>query len=288
MRIAKHAMLAGLLTAAPLVLAEVPVIEIREAGAAAGSAAVSRQSAAVVGNAAGNEMVLLLQQLQDEVRSLRGTVEQQQRRITQLEYQQRDRYRDVDRRLSLLFQSLPADAALVAPDAASSGVGPQSASSGSSEADALLTSAPLDTSTPVSVTSQQGETVSGQPAAIGNDQRDYDAAYALIRQREFASANMALVEFINAYPDSALIPNAWYWKGEVHLAQQQNEGARQAFTQVLENYAGHSKAPDAMYKLGVLFGRSGDTAAATEMMRKVIETYPQSSAAELAQGYLTP
>lgn len=288
MRIAKRAMLAGLLTAAPLVLAEVPVIEIREAGAAAGSAAVSRQSAAVVGNAAGNEMVLLLQQLQDEVRSLRGTVEQQQRRITQLEDQQRDRYRDVDRRLSLLFQSLPADAALVQPDAASNGVGQQSASSGSSVADAPLTSAPLDAGTPESVASQQGETVSGQPAAIGNDQRDYDAAYALIRQREFASANTALVEFINAYPDSALIPNAWYWKGEVHLAQRQNEGARQAFTQVLENYAGHSKAPDAMYKLGVLFGRSGDTAAATEMMRKVIETYPQSSAAELAQGYLTP
>ncbi len=287
MRIAKSAMLVGLLTAATPALADVPVIEIREAGATAGAGALVGQSSVAVGNAAGNEMVMLLQQLQDEVRSLRGTVEQQQRRISQLEEQQRERYRDVDRRLSLLFQNLPADAALAAPDVSPAGASSESASVAVGAADALPSEASSETAAPAAVVTQQAASA-GQPTVTAEAQSDYDAAYSLIRQREFASANMALVEFINTYPDSALIPNAWYWKGEVHLAQQQNEGARQAFTQVLDNYAGHSKAPDAMYKLGVLFGRSGDAAGANQMMRKVLETYPQSSAAELARGYLTP
>ncbi|SIQ29509.1 tol-pal system protein YbgF [Marinobacterium stanieri] len=277
-RIAKNGILVGLLSAAAPAFADVPVIEIREAGS---GSTTSGQPVALGANSAGNEMVLLIQQLQDEVRSLRGTVEQQQRRLDLLEQQQRERYRDIDRRLSLLFQSLPADAALA--------TGEGSATAAPSVPGAAESPVSADKpAVPESVTQDVQQASESPSAPASADQNAYEAAYGLIRQRDFVEANKALTAFINTYPNSGLIPNAWYWKGEVHLAQQQLEGARQAFTQVLNNYAEHSKAPDAMYKLGVLFGRSGDTAGAEQMMRKVIDTYPQSSASELARGYLTP
>ncbi|MBP0049641.1 tol-pal system protein YbgF [Marinobacterium sp. AK62] len=272
--------LAGWLSVTTPVWAEVPVIEIREPASVNGTG----QSSVALGNPAGNEMVLLIQQLQDEVRTLRGTVEQQQRRIDLLEQQQRDRYRDVDRRLSLLFQSLSVDAA-----------------SASAEGSAIPE---------VGQTPQQAAPATGQPAQGGSvkaeesaantpnesveqaggraDREAYERVYALIRERQFEQANAALEAFIQDYPGSDLVPNAWYWKGEVHLARQQLEPAQTAFRHVIEQFAGHGKAADALYKLGVLFGRSGDRVQAENTMRKVIETYPQSSAADLARGYLAP
>jgi len=277
--------LAGLLTAAASARAEVPVIEVRDVGRPAGGGYAAQP---LTGNAAGNEMVLVLQQLQDEVRSLRGIVEQQQRRIEVLERQQRDRYRDVDRRLSLLFQAVPADAlAAAAPaDAGVNDVMPEQQNVPSSAEKAVTAE-----STQMSSPSAEGQASAGAPpsaAAKPEDLQAYEAVYALIRQRDFERANGELNAFISAYPDSTLIPNAWYWKGEVQLARQDLDGARKAFRQVIDNHASHGKAADALYKLGVLYGRSGDGALARQTMQQVISTYPQSSAADLARGYLTP
>lgn len=269
--------LAGWLSVTAPAWAEVPVIEIREPASVNGTG----QSSVAPGNAAGNEMVLLIQQLQDEVRTLRGTVEQQQRRIDLLEQQQRDRYRDVDRRLSLLFQSLPADAASApAENGAIPEVGGRAQQSASATDRPAQAGSEASEETSVNAPSDSGEQ--------GDDRAAYERVYALIRERQFEQANAALEAFIQDYPGSDLVPNAWYWKGEVQLARQQLEPAQTAFRHVIEEYAGHGKAADALYKLGVLFGRSGDRVQAENTMRKVIETYPQSSAADLARGYLAP
>lgn len=269
-------LLAGGLVASLSVHAEVPVIEVRPVDGGYAS-----QSG--VAGSGGNEMVLVIQQLQDEVRRLRGMAEQQQRRIEVLEQQQRDRYRDVDRRLSLLFQAVPADALA----AAAASEEQQAAVA------AVEQSAPSAADTATVTGEAQMSAASGSKSDVESsvkpmDLQAYEAVYALIRQRDFERAKGELDAFISAYPDSALIPNAWYWKGEVELARQDFASARLAFLQVIDNHASHGKAADALYKLGVLYGRSGDSAQAKQAMQRVISVYPQSSAADLARGYLTP
>lgn len=245
--------------------APVPVIEITETPVAssAGGRAQSLQVQPGGGISVQNELVFTLQQLQDEVRMLRGALEEQQHKINRLEQQQLDRYRDVDRRLSLLMNAVPDDALLAAQGGQSASEPPTS--------DTANTPAPA----PV------------PPAASGQDDTAaYDLAYGHVRQREFDRAEAALELFLRDHSDSSLVPNAWYWLGEVKLAQGKVEAAGSAFNQVLTSYPRNAKAADALYKLAVLADRGGDRATARQLMQRVQNEYPQSSAAGLARSFL--
>ena len=226
----------------------VPVIELQVENSSTSNSVNS--GLAVSGN---GEMLMLLQQLQDEMRQLRGMVESQQHQIRQMEQQQRDRYRDLDRRLS------------------SQQAGPALSDS------AVANSQPQPVSAP-----------SPLPAADSTptDAQAYQSAFALVRQKQFAEALKAFDRFIELYPDSARLPNAWYWKGEVNLAEQQLDPAKAAFEHVLKKYPEHRKASDASYKLGVIYHQMGDQAKADEMFTGTISRYPDSSAAGLARDYL--
>lgn len=254
--------------------APVPVVEVTEAGM--GSSSSSSQPRAL---SAQNEMFFMVQQLQDEVRSLRGIIEQQQYRLDQLETQQRDRYRDMDKRISLLFQQLPEGSGLSMTEGA---VAEAPASAAVSPATLPPTTVPP---------AAAGANVSSPMDGGGPDADEsagYDAAFARVRARDFAAAESELKTFISQYPNSSLKPNAWYWLGEVYLAQQKNTESQAAFMRVVEDHPQHAKAADALYKLGVLSGRTGDEARARELMQRVVQEYPQAPAADLARGYLKP
>ncbi|MBV0932201.1 tol-pal system protein YbgF [Marinobacterium weihaiense] len=248
----------------------VPVVEVSSADAVTASASTGVQT----------DLYFMLQQLQDEVRALRGTVEQQQYRLDQLEQQQLERYRAMDKRVSLLIQQLPM------PSGRESLVDPLETAGGAA-------SAPVGAGAPSSRSTQAESNIAvpatvAQARDVDSGQSAYDAAFGKVRQRDFSGAERALKGFIEAYPDSPLLANAWYWLGEVYLAEQKSESSRAAFTRVIEEFGTHSKAADASYKLGVLAGREGDESTARQWMQKVVQEYPKAPAADLARGYLKP
>jgi len=233
---------------------QVPVIELQTDNSNATSAQPSYLSSATNQG----EMLMLLQQLQDEVRSLRGMVEQQQYQMQRMEQEQRDRYRDLDRRIS------------------------QSASASSTQSSSQSDSRPIETVT------NNTAPVPSLPAADSTptDAQAYQAAFALVRQKAFVDALKAFDDFIQIYPDSPRVPNAYYWVGEVNLAEQNLEPSKAAFEKVIADFSDHRKAPDATYKLGVIYHQMGDEAKAKEFFQQTQSRYPESSAAGLAQDYL--
>ncbi|MET3998928.1 tol-pal system protein YbgF [Marinobacterium sp. MBR-109] len=246
--------------------APVPVIEITETPVASRTGGTqSLQVQSTGGVSVQNELLFSLQQLQDEVRMLRGALEEQQHKLERLEQQQRERYRDMDRRISLLMSAMPDDALLTAQTA-------------------LEQSQPT-VKVPDAAENAATDTSAERPAA--SDTAAYDKAYSHVRQREFDQAEKAFELFLNDYQNSALVPNAWYWLGEVKLAQGKVEAAGSAFNQVITGYPVHAKAADALYKLGVLAERGGDGATAKSLMQRVQNEYPQSSAAGLARSFLS-
>lgn len=269
-----------LTASASVVAQDVPVIELGEAPApvqslpqssagsdvpeltiqTSGSLAGSRDSAGFGGS---TEMLVLLQQLQDEVRSLRGQLESQGRKLKGMEDEQRDRYRDLDRRISFLMteggSGRPAAPAVKSPAAPSTGP---------------ATAAPPSSSP---------STVASRPSADAGDA--YSEAFALVRQSAYDDAIVAFVAFIKDYPASDYIANAHYWLGEVYLAQQKLEQARDAFSQVVALYADHRKAADATYKLGKVYAELGDKVKSAEYIDLVLSKYPDSSAARLARNF---
>lgn len=209
----------------------------------------------------------MVQQLQREVRELRGQVEQLNHRVNQSAKQERDRYLDIDRRLLELSSGNqkpatnnatagnPAQTAVIAPEAGAAG-------------------------------QNTGSTV---PTTEANQQavrEEYNQAYELIKQRRYDEAVVALHSFVNNNPDSDLTPNAYYWLGEVYLVLPKLEQARQSFIVVVGKYPDHRKAADAMYKLGVTYHRIGNETEAEFYLNQTIAKYPNTSAANLAKDYM--
>jgi len=234
----------------------------------AASAGSSQVYAETLSQSAQSELVLMIQQLQAEVRQLRGEIETQQYRMQKLEREQLERYRDVDRRLSALIlggNAGTAPAPVTEPVAAPS--------------------APVVEAPEQEVAAQTASVAAPVAAPSIDDTQAYAAAFGLVRERRFEEALQAFQAFVSSYPSSDKLANAHYWIGEVQLAQQKLEPARAAFQLVVDQFADHTKRPDALYKLGVTQDRLGDIAGRTQSFDKLVAEYPQSSAAGLARNY---
>lgn len=257
----------------------VPVIEINQNNSAAGNYALSQSS----------QLIITIQQLQDEVRGLRGQLESQEYRLKRIETDQKERYRDLDRRLSLILQSQMQGET-------------QGEIQGKSSADPVISEEPTRTS---SVDVKAEDKAAANKAAAGldnadqstatspdtadssiNDQNDYQAAFALVRARDFNGAANSFTRFLADYPDSPRVPNAHYWLGEIYLAQGKQNESEAAFLRVADEYSDSRKAADALYKLGILYKQQGNLEKSMAFMSRVVAEYPETSAAQLAASAL--
>lgn len=217
-----------------------------------------------------SELVMLIEQLQQEVRSLRGELEKQAFQLKSMERQQLDRYRDLDRRISALGTAgvgvaQPAVATSQAPASAETAV--------TTPPDTSQTQALAPARTPV--TTKDGV----------SDATAYRDAFELVRSRDYTAAVTAFKAFLRDYPGSEREANVHYWLGEIYHAEKKLEDARESFALVLGQYPDHSKAPQAAYKLGVIYHELGDKVRAKEYMDYVLQHYPKSKVAPLAQDF---
>ncbi|WP_121374183.1 tol-pal system protein YbgF, partial [Pseudomonas aeruginosa] len=111
----------------------------------------------------------------------------------------------------------------------------------------------------------------------------YDAAFDLIKSKDFDKASQAFNAFLRKYPNSQYSGNAQYWLGEVNLAKGDLQGAGQAFARVSQSYPSSQKVPDSLYKLADVERRLGNNDKAKGILQQVISQYPGTSAAQLAQ-----
>ncbi|SDK25365.1 tol-pal system protein YbgF [Pseudomonas delhiensis] len=216
-------------------------------GGAAAAAPVSGQA----------QLFLQLQQMQDEIARLRGTLEEQQNQIQQLKQESLERYQDLDRRLS----SAPAQNS--STDGSAAGAG---AAAGAAAAQ-----------------QQQAQPASSEPGDPAKEKLYYDAAFDLIKAKDFDKASQAFGAFLRKYPGSQYAGNAQYWLGEVNLAKGDLQGAGQAFAKVSQAYPSSPKVPDSLYKLADVERRLGNNDKARGILQQVVAQYPGSSAAQLAQ-----
>lgn len=209
----------------------------------------------------GGELAYQLQLMQQDVRDLRGTVEDLQHQVKQIQSTQQDRYLDLDKRIQNLQQQLSQGGGTQAP---------VTMSGGSAEAPAAV-----DEGTPASA---QG---TGEKAL-------YENALSLIRKHQYNKSITQLQAVIAQYPSGEFTANAYYWLGEVYAALPDPDynKARQALAQVTTYFPKSRKVPDAMYKLGKVYFFMGDCKRAATTLDQVVKNYPGTSVAKLAQSFL--
>ena len=199
-----------------------------------------------------SELFYRIQVLQQDLKDLRGTIEEQSYLIKRLERSQKEQYLDLDNRLVQL-----GGADLESPAA----------------------------QTEDKESSEEVTTLLNEVPEFDNEREAYQYAFDLMRNRQYQESLAGFEEIIVAFPNGQYTPNAFYWIGELYLAQGDNEKSRQSFIQVISLYPDHQKIPDAMYKLGVVYFALGDNQSALRYLGQVQQEYPNSSAAGLAARY---
>ncbi len=243
-------MLGTLVPGFGLQAATVPVVDATAGESGYRQTSAGASSGSVAGGSSSATLIYKLQLLQQEVQELRGIVEQQQYQITQMREEQRDRYLDLDRRVSLVTQS---------------GV-----SSGSQ------------------IKSDDSNAADSQPAAsaLVDEKSAYQAAFELIRNKRYDDAINALSRFVADFPNGEYTGNAFYWLGEVQIVKASYQDALQAFASLLNKYPQHRKVADAKYKLGKVYRELGDSAKSERLLKEVIENHAGTTAAKLAEAEL--
>ena len=121
------------------------------------------------------------------------------------------------------------------------------------------------------------------PVPGGTDEDNYQAAFELLKERNYELASLSFIRFLAAYPGSSLIDNAQYWLSESYYASNQFDQALSQFTKVVNEYPRSRKIPDALLKIGYCNYELGNWDQARLVLNRIQTEYPQSTVAKLAE-----
>ncbi len=196
-------------------------------------------------------MIGRLDDIQNQMRSLRGQVEKQQHQIDQIQLLQREMFADMDNRIRHL-SGKPTD---------------------NKKADAP----------------KQSKNTTAKPVSdsdILGQQQSYQKAYRFIRDRHYSDAKAALRGYLKQYPNGAYAVNAHYWLGELSLMSGDMPAATTEFNTVINDFPKSQKVADAKLKLGFIAYDKRQWADAKQYLQQVIKQYPHTSASQLAKQRL--
>jgi tol-pal system protein YbgF len=185
-----------------------------------------------------------INQLQQAIQDLRGLYEIQANQVQDLKNQQNKLYADLDKRL----KAGGAGAATQLPAV--------NAATGEPQANGI---------------------------AVDKDTAAYQAAFALIKSKQYSDAIDAFKGYLNKYPSGKYAANAHYWLGEVYTISGSKDQAKIEFTTVVDSYSDSAKAPDALLRLGSVAFADSQFDQAKQYWSQIVSKYPKSSAARIAQ-----
>lgn len=260
---------------------------------------VARIEQQMQGQGSGQSTVELLNrinELQAEVQSLRGLVEQQAFEIEGLKKTQRDRYVDLDSRLQRLEGGAAVPPAPTAPPIAPGQVQELPADPNQLVAEPAVPVAGADAGIATDAVPVAPDAATAAPATpavpsaptadAASEKVAYDDAFAALRDGRYAESARRFGAFLEQYPDGDLADNAMYWLGESYYVTQNYRIALDTFGQLLTRYPESTKAPDALLKTGYCHYELEEWSQAERALNEVVRRYPDTTVARLAQGRL--
>jgi tol-pal system protein YbgF len=201
----------------------------------------------------GVALVNQLQAMRDQMQQMQGQIEELQHQLQQLQQTGKDQYIDLDSRLGRLEKSQPALGGSAAAPAASA-----------------ATAATASTASSAPATSARPMSEADKAAA----KADFDAAFKALRDGNYVDSARGFRAFIGKYPDSPLVPNAYYWLGSSYQVTQNCKPALDAFGTLLRKYPDDPKAGEAQLRIADCQIALKEFAAARTTLQAVIKSNP--------------
>ncbi len=210
----------------------------------------------IIDNELSASMIDQLESMQQEMRELRGKIEEQQ-----------DALRALNQKQEKLFVNL----------------------------DARLKSVTTNGTVTESTGSLQESRIEEQTATVNEGEKAvYDAACNTMSLKQYPQAIAEFKDLLWQYPDGLYTANAHYWLGEIYLAQwQQNPNdealisqAKESFNVIVNKYKGHQNEGDALLKLAMIEIDLEHWAVAKDLLNQVLIKHPNTSRARIAESKL--
>jgi tol-pal system protein YbgF len=216
---------------------------------------------------------------QDDLRNLRGQVEQVQHDLGTLQQTIQQQNADFDARLKRLEGGAQPPAAGADPNAAGA-VPPQSAATPVAPPPAASTA----TAAPPPV--QAAAPAAASSSASADEESIYLKSFDQLRAGKYDAAISGFRSMLGKYPQGNYADNAWYWMGESYHVKGDDANALKSYQSLLQQFPASPKVPDALLKTGVIYQGQQKNAQARDAYQKVLKQYPSSSAAGQAKTRL--
>jgi tol-pal system protein YbgF len=231
----------------------------------------------IISNQSLVELAQHLDQVQADVRQLRGRVEELEYSSESMHKQQRDLYSDLDKRLAAIGGGSASSAAAGALNGSGAGGSSSQSSSGAA-----------GSAGPPSAAAGAGGSAAADSGGAGTseEQRVYGQSFDALKAGSYSIAITGFKDFLTSYPASPLAENAQYWLGESYYVTRDFDSASSAFKSVLSKWPDSRKAPDALLKLGYTQIAQNKMGEGRATLSQVVQKYPGTDAAKLAADRL--
>jgi tol-pal system protein YbgF len=239
----------------------------------------------------GVDMVNQINALQAQVQTLQGQLEEAKHQLDEQKQSGKAQYSDLDSRLAKLEGRGIGAAPLTGAAAGNQGQ-MQDVTLGAIGAAASATpanNAAADMQNPAETARRSPALANNTPAAPADpaaEKAAYDEAFGALKDGRYAESARRFQAFTADYPNSDLSSNANYWLGESYYVTQNYRIALETFQKLLTLFPTSQKAPDALLKVGYCQYEMKDWNAAETTLNSVVQKYPNTTVASLAQGRL--
>jgi len=119
-----------------------------------------------------------------------------------------------------------------------------------------------------------------------SEKRDYDAAMAIFRKGEFASAQLVFVDFLTRYPKTGFRQSALFWLGNAQYATKDYKDALSSFRALVVSAPDHMRVPEAILAIANCQLELKDNKGARKTLEELVANHPGSEAAQAAKDRL--
>ncbi|MEX2647595.1 MAG: tol-pal system protein YbgF [Alphaproteobacteria bacterium] len=201
-----------------------------------------------------------LSALEEQIRDLRGSLEETSFKFRQIESRLDKLVADIDVRLTAIERGGAGAGVTGEAPAATATVG---------EGGTLVLTPPEDEAAPEPA-------LAALPPGSAMDQYNY--AFGLLRKADYDGAERALNAFVQAHGEDPLAGNALYWLGETYYVREDYNRAAVTFLRGYREFPDGSKAPDSLLKLGMSLGKLGKKVEACASLTELGKKFPNASA----------
>lgn len=216
----------------------------------------------------------------DELRALRGQVEQLRYDLDTAQQKNAQQLADLDARLKRLEAGMPP------------GAGVPSAPGAAPTAPSVVPPAAAPPVTPAAASAATATPAAPPPAAAAattataDEEAIYLKSFDLLRANKLDDAIRGFKSQLAKYPQGNYADNAWYWLGQCYYVKQDYGNALRSYQSLLQAFPASPKVPDALLGMGLVYQAQQKNAEARQAYNRVVKDYPSSGAAAQARSRL--